>query len=145
MANLPPRQKCTLLTACLSDFSALLVKLSNPAAALQKRARGWTTTTKGTTMQRLFRFAPILAALGIAACDEIAVANDPVALSELRGQKSCVAAVAKQTGASGVAANTTLPVIELYRFIIDVPNAPSWTCVTDENGKAQEIVERRNG
>ena len=83
--------------------------------------------------------------LGLAACDELALANDPVALAELRGQKSCVAAVTSGTGASGVAVNTTLPVIELNRFIIDVPNAAPWTCVTDETGKATQIVERQTG
>lgn len=96
-------------------------------------------------MPRLMRLILLIGPLGLAACDELAVANDPVALADLRGQKSCVAAVAGQTGASGVAVNTTIPVIELNRFIIDVPNAPSWTCVTDQAGKATEIVERRNG
>lgn len=83
--------------------------------------------------------------LGLVACDELAVANDPVALAELRGQKSCVAAVAGETGAANVAINTTIPVIELNRFIVDVPGAKMWTCVTDESGKAIEIVERQNG
>lgn len=96
-------------------------------------------------MPRFLRPALALCLLGVAACDEIAVAGDPVALADLRGQKSCVAAVAKQTGASGVAINTTLPVIELNRFIVDVPEAAMWTCVTDANGKAIEIVERRTG
>lgn len=91
------------------------------------------------------RSALALCLLGVAACDELAVANDPVALAELRGQKSCVAAVSAQTGASGVAINTTLPVVELNRFIVDVPNAPMWTCVTDSKGKALEIVERQTG
>ncbi|MEM7521357.1 MAG: hypothetical protein AAF307_10000 [Pseudomonadota bacterium] len=87
--------------------------------------------------------ALMLVVLGLAACDEIAVAGDPVALADVRGQKSCVAAVANQTGASGISVNTSLPVIELNRFIIDVPGAASWTCVTDDNGSAREIVERR--
>ncbi len=90
---------------------------------------------------------PLLALplLAVAACDELAVAGDPVAVADIRGQRSCVAAVRKETGAAGVAINTTLPVVELNRFIVDVPNAPMWTCVTDENGKALEIVERRTG
>ena len=96
-------------------------------------------------MPTLMRPALVLAILGLSACDELAVANDPVALADLRGQNSCLAAVAKLTGAGGVAVNTTVPVVELNRFIIDVPNAASWTCVTDEAGKAIEIVERRNG
>ncbi|MFC6638325.1 hypothetical protein GV827_00175 [Sulfitobacter sp. JBTF-M27] len=96
-------------------------------------------------MHILLRSTLALSVLGMAACDEIAVANDPEALAELRGQKTCVAAVAKETGASGVALNTTIPIVELNRFIVDVPNAASWTCVTDQNGKAIEIVERRTG
>lgn len=83
--------------------------------------------------------------LGLVACDELAVANDPVALADLRGQKSCVAAVSGETGAANVAINTTLPVVELHRFIVDVPGANMWTCVTDPNGKAIQIVERQNG
>ena len=83
--------------------------------------------------------------LALAACDELAVANDPVALAEVRGQKNCVTAVARHTGASGVSLNTTLPVVELNRFIVDVPNAPSWTCVTDEAGRPIEIVEIGTG
>ncbi|MGB3243660.1 MAG: hypothetical protein WBB25_03960 [Sulfitobacter sp.] len=84
----------------------------------------------------------ILSILALAACDEIAVANDPVALADLRGQKSCVSAVSDQTGAAGVAINTTIPVVETNYFIVDVPNAKSWNCVTDENGAAKQIAER---
>lgn len=96
-------------------------------------------------MPALTRTALALALFGLAACDEIAVANDPVALADVRGQKSCVAAVSKQTGVAGAQVNTTLPVVELNRFIIDVPGGGQWTCVTDEGGKAIEIVERQTG
>jgi hypothetical protein len=96
-------------------------------------------------MPRYLRPALFVCLLGIAACDEVAVSGDPVALADVRGQKSCVAAVAKHTGASGVAINTILPVVELNRYLVDVPNAPMWTCVTDETGKALEIVESRTG
>ena len=96
-------------------------------------------------MPSLLRAALILSVLGVAACDELAVASDPVALADLRGQKSCVAAVTSETGASGVAINTTIPVIEVNRYIVDVPNAAPWTCVTDADGNATEIVQRRNG
>ena len=62
-------------------------------------------------MPKFLRPALCLTLLGLAACDEIAVADDPAALAELRGQKSCVSAVAQQTGASGVAINTTRPIV----------------------------------
>lgn len=96
-------------------------------------------------MPRLYCSALACCLLALTACDEIAVAGDPVALADVRGKKSCVQAVAKETGASGVAINTELPVVETNRFIVDVPNAGMWTCVTDANGRALEIVERRTG
>ena len=96
-------------------------------------------------MQIFLRPALCLTLLGLAACDEIAVADNPAALAELRGQKSCVSAVAQQTGATGVAVNTTRPVVELYRHIVDVPGGASWSCITDPNGKAVEIAEQRSG
>jgi hypothetical protein len=87
------------------------------------------------------RFALILPFVALAACDELAVADDPDALAELRGGKSCVAAVNRQTGKTGATVNTTLPVVEVNRFVIDVPKGNSWTCVTDNAGKAIELVE----
>ena len=96
-------------------------------------------------MKLLVRPALLLSVLGLTACDEIAVANDPAALADVRGQKSCVSAVARETGAAGVAINTTLPVVETNRFIVDVPPDSRWTCVTDDNGTAIEIVRRQNG
>ena len=96
-------------------------------------------------MRFILRPAIGLALLATAACDEIAVANDPEALSDVRGQKSCVRAVSQQTGVEGVSINTTIPVVELNRFIVDVPNGKSWSCVTDENGSATQIVEIGTG
>jgi len=91
---------------------------------------------------------PALAALmisvaGLSACDELAVAGDPAALAELRGGKSCIAAVQRQTGKKGATVNTTIPVVELNQYIIDVPGAKSWNCFTDEKGKAVEMTEFR--
>ena len=96
-------------------------------------------------MPRTLRPLLVIALFGLAACDELAVADDPEALADLRGSKSCVAAVAKETGASGVTVNTTLPVVELNRFIIDVPGDGMWTCITEPNGRAKEIVKRQTG
>ena len=96
-------------------------------------------------MKYFLRPALCLALLGVAACDEIAVADDPTALADLRGQKSCLAAVGKETGVSGVTINKTRPVVELYRHIVDVPGGGSWACITDQSGKAIEIVEQRSG
>ncbi|MGJ8617617.1 MAG: hypothetical protein ACSHWS_12320 [Sulfitobacter sp.] len=96
-------------------------------------------------MRYFLRPALCLSLLAVAACDEVAVAGDPVARAELRGQKTCVAAVAKETGNAGATINTTIPVIETGRYIVDVPNAKRWTCVTDANGQATQIVEQQSG
>ena len=94
-------------------------------------------------MTHFTRFALMLPLFGLAACDELAVMNDPVALAELRGSKNCIAAVENETGVSGATINTTLPVVEVNTYIVDVPNAPYWTCVTDDAGQAQTITQRR--
>lgn len=94
-------------------------------------------------MRYILRSALALSVLTVAACDEIAVADDPVALAELRASKSCIRAVEGQTGISGSTLNTTLPIVELNQYVIDVPNGPSWTCYTDDNGKATQLVELR--
>ena len=86
-----------------------------------------------------------IALVSVAACDEIAVANDPSALADVRGQKSCIAAVAKHTGIAGSSINARVPVIELNRFIVDAPNGTRWVCVTDNDGKATEISQRHTG
>ena len=96
-------------------------------------------------MRYFLRPALFLSLLAVAACDEVAVAGDPEALADVRGQKSCVAAVAKESGNAGAVLNTTRPIIETGRFIVDVPGAKSWACVTDANGNATQIVEQHNG
>lgn len=96
-------------------------------------------------MPRLLCPALFLSILGLAACDEIAVANDPVARAELRATKSCIAAVENETGVSGATINTTIPIVEVNQYIVNVPNAPYWTCFTNEEGQAQSIVENRRG
>jgi hypothetical protein len=96
-------------------------------------------------MPSFLRATLIVSVLGLAACDEAAVINDPVARAELRATKSCVAAVENETGASGVAINTTIPIIELNQYIVNVPNAPYWTCLTNDEGQAQTIVQNQRG
>ena len=91
------------------------------------------------------RSALCLSLLAVAACDEIAVAGDPVALADVRGSKSCIAAVNKQTGTTGAVLNTSVPIIELNRFVVNTAAGTPWTCITDENGKAIELVENRTG
>ncbi|QFT60137.1 hypothetical protein FIU94_15005 [Sulfitobacter sp. THAF37] len=96
-------------------------------------------------MPTLLRPALIIALLGVAACDEVAVANDPVARAELRATKSCIAAVENETGVSGATINTTIPIIELNQYIVNVPNAPYWTCTTNDQGQALTITQNQRG
>lgn len=95
------------------------------------------------TMRAFLRPLLGLSLFAVAACDELAVADDPAALAELRATKSCVRAVNAQTGASNAVINTTLPIIETNQYIVDVPGAPSWTCFTDDAGQARQLVELR--
>ncbi|MEL7097849.1 MAG: hypothetical protein AAGM84_03375 [Pseudomonadota bacterium] len=90
----------------------------------------------------ILRFAPI-ALLAVTACDEIAVADDPDALAELRGTRSCIRAVQAETGASGATANTSVPVVEVNQYIIDVPGQASWVCYTNDENQATELVKLR--
>ena len=92
-------------------------------------------------MRFILRPALCLSLLAVAACDELALSNDPEALAELRGQKSCVKAVSTQTGGAA-AINTTIPVIETNYFIVDAAAGGSWTCLTDEKGAATQVVQR---
>lgn len=93
----------------------------------------------------LLRSALCLSLFAIAACDEIAVAGDPVALADVRGTKNCIAAVNKQTGTTGAVLNTAVPIVELNRYVVNTAAGTPWTCITDENGKAIELVENRTG
>jgi hypothetical protein len=86
-----------------------------------------------------------LSLLALAACEEIAVAGDPAALAEVRAQKSCIRAVEQHTKIDGGSINTTVPVVETGQYIIDLPNAPSWTCYVDANGNASQLIETRLG
>ncbi len=86
----------------------------------------------------------------LAACDPAAFDPDLTpeeraqALIDSRGNRTCVRAVEIETGISGATPNTTLPVVELNQYIIDLPGdeAP-WTCVTDDDGRAQYIYRTR--
>lgn len=91
------------------------------------------------------RSAIVISLFAVAACDEIAVAGDPVALADVRGTKSCIAAVNKQTGTGGAVLDTTVPIVELNRYVVNTAAGTPWTCITDENGKAIELVENRTG
>ncbi|WP_372989381.1 hypothetical protein [Sulfitobacter sp.] len=91
------------------------------------------------------RLALCLPIMALAACEDMSIANDPVARAEAASQRSCLRAVAKHTGVSGGTINTTLPIVETNQYIVDLPGAPSWTCYTDETGAAKELILTRVG
>lgn len=76
----------------------------------------------------------------LAGCDDVALANDPEALAELRGTRSCIRAVEAETKQSGATANTTLPVVEVNQYVIDAADGQTWTCFTDDNNSATALV-----
>ncbi|MEM9967830.1 MAG: hypothetical protein AAF755_07000 [Pseudomonadota bacterium] len=94
-------------------------------------------------MSSVFRPAAFATLLALAACDQAAVGGGTNSFVETRGINSCIRAVERETGVEGATLNTTLAVVELYQYIIDVPNARPWTCFTDENGRAVELLEVR--
>ena len=92
-------------------------------------------------MPTLLRPVAVIALLAVAACDETAVSSGGTSFAETRGINSCIRAVERETGIKGASHNTTLPVVEVDQFIINVPNAKPWTCYTNSNGRAEELVE----
>ncbi len=79
------------------------------------------------------------ALLGLTACAELDA--DPDVRLDAKAGRTCMAAVKKHTGAASVSMNTTLPVVEVNQYIVDVAGASSWTCLTDDNGQAQQFYE----
>lgn len=96
-------------------------------------------------MRMYLSSALCLTLTALSACDEVAVANNPEALAELRSQKSCIRAVEKHTGVSGGKLNKTIPIVETQQYVIDLPNTPSWTCYTDASGNASQLIQTRLG
>ncbi|TMM54704.1 hypothetical protein [Sulfitobacter sabulilitoris] len=96
-------------------------------------------------MHPTLRSVPAFAAavLVLSACAELAT-TDPVERARIRSERSCVAAVEQHTGVKGAAINTTLPVVELNRYIVDTPATEKpWLCATNDEGSAIEIIEIR--
>ena len=77
--------------------------------------------------------------IGLSACAEFDA--DPDVRLDAKAGRTCIAAIKKHTSASAVSMNTTLPVVEVNQYIIDVEGGSSWTCLTDDNGRAQQFYE----
>lgn len=80
--------------------------------------------------------------MALAGCDAAEFDPDPEVRADARGSRKCVVAVRNQTGDSSAVLNTTLPIVEINQFIVDVPgNQSQWLCQTDDNGNAQELLQ----
>lgn len=99
-------------------------------------------------MRSILRPLPLLciSLTALAACDPAEFDADPDVRANARGARTCVAAVRDETGDGSAVLNTTLPIVEAYQFIVDVPAAQaSWLCRTDEAGRAQQIYKMGQG
>lgn len=87
------------------------------------------------------RFFALTAAclVGLSACAELDA--DPDVRLDAKASRTCLAAIKKHTGAATVTMNTTLPVVEVNQYIVDVAGASSWTCLTNDDGQAQQFYE----
>lgn len=112
-----------------------------PLDRLAPGNKGAPVTIRGYDMV-LLRYAPI-ALLALGACDEAAFSDDPAVRAEFAGVRSCIRAVQSETGSTGATHNTELPVVEVNQYIIDVPNQRSWTCYTNDQNRAIELVRLR--
>lgn len=86
-----------------------------------------------------------MATLALAACDPAEFDPDPDVRRDARANRTCVKAVKDQVGAPAQQ-NTTLPVVEVNQYIIDVPGTPDrWMCRTDDEGNATQLYKMGNG
>ncbi|KIN72537.1 hypothetical protein [Sulfitobacter guttiformis] len=94
-------------------------------------------------MRNFTRPALILcvATLALAACDPAEFDTDPDVRRDARANRTCISAVNTQTGSSSQL-NTTLPIVEVNQYIIDVPALQErWMCRTDDEGTALQMYK----
>ncbi len=83
-----------------------------------------------------------LATLTLAACDPAEFDSDPDVRRDARANRTCINAVANQTGDKTAQLNTTLPIVEINQYIIDAPALQeSWMCRTDDEGTATQLYK----
>ena len=80
--------------------------------------------------------------MALAGCDAAEFDPDPEVRADARGGRKCVVAVRDQAGDASAVLNTTLPIVEINQFIVDVPgNQSRWLCQTDDNGTPQQLLQ----
>jgi hypothetical protein len=81
----------------------------------------------------------------LSACDVAEFDEDPDVRRDARANRTCVTAVAAQTG-SPAQLNTGLPVVEINQYIVDVPAVQErWMCRTDDEGTATQLYKMGAG
>lgn len=86
-----------------------------------------------------------MAAIALTACDPAEFDSDPDVRRDARANRTCVKAVTTQAG-SPSQLNTTLPVVEVNQYIIDVPaDQERWMCRTDDEGNASQLYKMGTG
>lgn len=86
-----------------------------------------------------------MATMALTACDPAEFDRDPDVRRDARANRTCVAAVNEQTSAKSQL-NTTLPIVEVNQYIIDVPsNQERWMCRTDDEGNATQLYKMGTG
>ncbi|MEQ6248151.1 hypothetical protein ABMC89_04605 [Sulfitobacter sp. HNIBRBA3233] len=83
--------------------------------------------------------------LALAACDPAEFDSDPDVRRDAKANRTCVNAVENQTGAAAQL-NTTLPIVEINQYIIDVPALQErWMCRTEDDGTASQLYKMGQG
>ncbi len=86
-----------------------------------------------------------LAALALSACDPAEFDSDPDVRRDARANRTCASAVSEQAGAPAQL-NTTLPIVEINQYIMDVPATQErWMCRTDDEGNATQLYKMGAG
>jgi hypothetical protein len=86
-----------------------------------------------------------MATMALTACDPAEFDPDPDVRRDARANRTCVNAVTTQTE-SPAQANTTLPVVEINQYIIDVPALEErWMCRTEDDGTASQLYKMGAG
>ncbi len=83
-----------------------------------------------------------MATMALSACDPAEFDADPDVRRDARANRKCVVAVKEQTGDATSRINTTLPVVEINQYIVDVPaNQERWMCRTDDAGTPTQMYK----
>ncbi len=86
-----------------------------------------------------------MATMALAACDPAEFDSDPDVRRDARANRTCISAVSDQAGSPGQL-NTTLPIVEINQYIIDVPASQErWMCRTDDEGNASQLYKMGAG